>query len=157
MVAQPSIRIVRPTHEQLHEVASLRWHWAVGAGHDAEVGQDTFVADFLRWMNAYEDSHHCLVALGPDDEVMGFGFLALGPRVPAPQAAERVSADVQAVFVRPEQRSRGVGGKLIEALVELARSHEAEHVTVHSSAAAVPSYRRAGFTEDPLMLNLMLI
>ncbi|MGH3483045.1 MAG: GNAT family N-acetyltransferase [Nocardioidaceae bacterium] len=154
--SQPSVRVVHPTSEQIREVASLRWDWAVGNGLDAGRPRDEFVTDFVGWIQRHDDSHHCLVALGVDGEVVGFGFLALTPRVPAPHVDDRVSGDVQAVFVRPELRNLGFGSHVIDALIEYARSRGAEHVTVHSSVGAVTSYRRAGFSADPLMLSLTM-
>jgi GNAT superfamily N-acetyltransferase len=60
------------------------------------------------------------------------------------------------VFVTPALRNAGIGGQLIDQLVTLAREQGAEHVTVHSSSAAVTAYERAGFEHDPLMLNQLL-
>lgn len=42
-------------------------------------------------------------------------WLAITQRVPHPRAFERLSGDVQCVYVVPAERARGVGGELIEA------------------------------------------
>jgi GNAT superfamily N-acetyltransferase len=137
-------------------VAKLRWDWAVGNGHEVRTARTRFAEDFQRWCDAHKSSHMCVVGVDGDDQVVAFGFVALTPRVPAPNLDERRSADVQAVFVTPALRNAGVGGQLIEQLVRLAREQGAEHVTVHSSSGAVTAYERAGFERDPLMLNQLL-
>lgn len=141
---------------QVRQVAELRWDWGIGNGHEARTTRDRFAEDFQRWFDAHRSTHLCVVGVDRDHEVVAFGFVALTPRVPAPNRDERRSADVQAVFVTPALRNTGIGGHLIEQLVMLARDQGAEHVTVHSSSRAVTAYERAGFERDPLMLNQLL-
>ena len=86
------------------------------------------------------------------DEVVAYGFTALTERVPNAGRPLRLSADIQAVWVRPDLRNAGIGGRLIDALVESARNAGAEFVTVHSSPGAVTAYERAGFEHDRLMM-----
>ncbi len=157
MADDPSadVRIERATAEQVREVAALRWDWAPDHGRPPQLTEQEFVAGFEQWWQAHGRTHHCVVALGRD-HVVGFGFLALTPRVPGPHAPSRRSADVQAVFVVPRLRDAGIGGRIVDRLVTLAREEGAEHVTVHSSAGAVTAYERAGFVRDPLMLNQAL-
>lgn len=88
--------------------------------------------------------------------MVAYGFVALTPRVPGALTTDRRSADVQAVFVAADHRNTGVGGRLVDQLVSLARLAGAEHVTVHVNSKAENVYRRAGFTHDPLMLNQTL-
>ena len=121
-----------------------------------QAARGLFVESFQEWCEAHRASHLCVVGIDRDGAVVAFGFVALTPRVPAPNQDARRSADVQAVFVAPELRNAGVGGQLIDRLVGLARQQGAEHVTVHSSTRAVTAYERAGFTADPLMLNQLL-
>lgn len=115
-----------------------------------------FVEGFVQWWERHEATHLCVVGLDQNDTVVAYGFVALTARVPGALAIERTSADVQAVFVAPAHRNAGIGGRLIDRLVELARLEGAEHVTVHTNDAALTAYQRAGFTLDPLMLNQLL-
>lgn len=150
-----AVRVERATAGHVRQVAGLRWAWAVGNGRDPQLSEREFVGIFGQWWRDHERSHHCVVALD-GSEVVGFGFVALTPRVPGPLVPCRRSADVQAVFVRPRLRNAGVGGRIIDRLVGVARGEGAEHVTVHSSAGAVTVYERAGFVRDPLLLNQVL-
>ncbi|MCB9396159.1 MAG: GNAT family N-acetyltransferase [Acidimicrobiaceae bacterium] len=134
-------------------MAELRWGWAVERGHTSQEPLEKFAVAFAGWCHAHQQSHRCVVALDADDAVVGFGFTVLTARVPTASSAPRWSADVQAVFVVPELRNAGIGGRLVERLVEVARESDAEHITVHSSPEAVTAYLRSGFVHDPLMLN----
>jgi GNAT superfamily N-acetyltransferase len=155
--SSPTVRLVRPTSEHVRQVASLRWESAFeGSGPEPVMTRPDFVEGFLRWWEAHEATHWCVVGLDQDAAVVAYGFVALTARVPGALTADRKCADVQAVFVAPTHRNAGVGGQLINRLVELAREQGAEHVTVHANDAAVTAYQRAGFTQDPLMLNQLL-
>ena len=147
---------MRPEPEQFRQVARLRWDWAVPDDHEPRTSRDHCVENFQQWCEAHHSSHLCVVGVDQDDEVVAFGFVALTPRVPGPNLDARKSADLQAVFVTPDLRNAGIGRQLIDQLVGLARQQGAEHVTVHSSSRAVTAYERAGFTDDPLMLNQLL-
>lgn len=151
----PAVRLVRATAEHVRQVARLRWDWAIGNGRDPQLSRAEFVEGFEKWWHDHRRTHRCVVALNRDD-VVGFGFVALTPRVPGPHVPSRRSADVQAVFVLPRRRNAGIGGRIVDRLVSLARDAGAEHVTVHSSSGAVSAYERAGFLHDPLMLNQLL-
>lgn len=80
-------------------------------------------------------------------------WLATTPRVPTPVALRRATGDVQSVFVVPEHRNSGVGSRLIEAVLALARELGLERVTVHSRIRAVAVYERAGFAVSPRLLR----
>jgi GNAT superfamily N-acetyltransferase len=73
--------------------------------------------------------------------------------VPHPRAFERMSGDVQCMYVVPEQRDCGLGGKLIEAVLAWASCLGLERVTVHSSERAVSAYSRHGFETSPRSLQ----
>lgn len=151
----PVVRLERATAEHVRQVARLRWEWALANGRDPGTTESGFLGTFEQWWCEHGHTHLCVVGL-EREEVVAFGFVALTPRVPGPHVPSRRSADVQAVFVVPRLRNAGVGGRLIDRLVSLAREAGAEHVTVHSSVRAVTAYERAGFTHDPLMLNQVL-
>jgi GNAT superfamily N-acetyltransferase len=81
-------------------------------------------------------------------------WVALLPRIPRPGATSRMSADIQTVFVLPEQRGRGIGSALVHAAAEHAAQLGAIRVTVHSGRKAVPVYERLGFKSSRQLLQL---
>lgn len=152
-----AVRPVRP--DELTAVAELRWQWLQENEGTPAVSRDGFVDRFAAWAHANEPSHRCLVLVREDAAdgtvvaVIGMAWLALTRRVPHPGAFERASGDVQCVYVVPEERDSGLGARLIDAVLSLARELGLERVTVHSSTRAIPAYARAGFAHSPHLLQ----
>ncbi|MER7898354.1 GNAT family N-acetyltransferase [Streptomyces sp. NPDC096046] len=145
-----SIRPARPA--ELATVATLRWEWFVENG-SADLGErDDFVRHFVAWAGENAGSHRCMV-LVRDDRVIGMAWLAVVQRVPTPGAPRRASGDLQCVYVVPEARDGGLGGRLIRAVLDGARELGLERVTVHSSPRAVPAYARSGFQKSRRLLQ----
>ena len=124
--------------------------------HDEEPSQqsvDAFAADLAQWWDAHQDSHVAFVARLLRPEIVGMAWVALVPRVPRPGATGRLSADIQSVFVMPEERGQGIGSALVEAASEHATHLGSLHVTVHSGRKAVPVYERLGFESSRQLLQ----
>ncbi|MET9757960.1 GNAT family N-acetyltransferase [Streptomyces sp. NPDC006372] len=145
-----SIRPARPG--ELAAVAALRWDWLVENGGEAVGEREDFVRHFTGWAEENAGSHRCTV-LVRDDVVIGMAWLAVVRRVPTPRAPRRASGDLQCVYVVPGARDAGLGGRLIEAVLDGARELGLERVTVHSSPRAIPAYARHGFQESPRLLQ----
>ncbi|GAA4535202.1 GNAT family N-acetyltransferase [Amycolatopsis samaneae] len=147
---------IRPAEDdELAAVAELRWRRVLENGETPVTTSGEFKRQFLAWARHNASTHHCLVVVR-DGVVLGMAWLAVTPRVPIPGALERASGDVQSVYVLPEERDRGLGGRLIAKTLELARKLGVERVTVHSTARAVSAYSRAGFAVSPELLQIRL-
>jgi GNAT superfamily N-acetyltransferase len=97
------------------------------------------------WWAGREDAYPAFVARLGGPGIVGMAWVALVPRVPRPGAVERMTGDVQSVFVFPEHRGRGIGSAPVRAAAEHATGLGAPRVTVHSGRSAVPVYERLGF------------
>lgn len=145
--------IIRPARpEELGAAAELRWRWEQERHGTPAVSRAEYLRLFTAWARANDSSHRCLVAVR-GGTVIGMAWLAIVPRVPVPRAPERRTADLQSVYVVPEERDSGIGGRLIEAVLALARDIGAERATVHSSQRAIPAYTRHGFAVSPRLLQ----
>lgn len=145
-----TIRPVRPG--ELAAVAELRWRWVQELYGTPGSALEEFVPRFTAWARENASSHRCMVLLR-GEAVIGMAWLATTRRVPHPRAFERASGDVQCVYVVPDERDRGLGGELIEAVVSWARELGLERVTVHSGDRAVGAYSRHGFEPSPRLLQ----
>jgi len=114
-----------------------------------------FVDAFARWVADHAASHQPFIAVDADQPV-GIAFLALVERVPGPARWTRLSGIVQSVYVIPERRDEGIGGRLMHTVISHARAQSLEWLIVHPSRRAVPFYRRLGFTGTTRMLRLEL-
>ncbi|ASU84906.1 N-acetyltransferase [Nocardiopsis gilva YIM 90087] len=145
-----AIRPARPS--ELAAVAELRWRWVREIYGTPDTALEEFVPRFVAWAGENASSHRCMVMVR-GDAVIGMAWLAITQRVPHPRAFERMSGDVQCVYVVPGERDRGLGGELINAVLSRARDLGLERVTVHSSGRAVPAYSRHGFESSPRLLQ----
>ena len=137
--------------QDVGQLARLLW---LNASPDEQRAQSTesFATDLADWWAARAGSHLAFVARPAGSDVVGMAWLAVVPRVPRPGRMARLSADIQSVFVLPDQRGKGIGAALVRAVTDHALHLGAEHVTVHSSEGAVTLYERLGFTSSPLLL-----
>ncbi|OZM71093.1 GNAT family N-acetyltransferase [Amycolatopsis antarctica] len=147
------IRLARPA--ELDAVARLRWRWVAERDGLPDDGRDRFVREFTAWARRNEATHRGMV-LVRGGEVIGMAFLVVIARVPSPRVFSRASGDLQCVYVVPEARDDGLGGRLIDAILRLAAELGLERVTVHSSMRAVPVYERHGFSASPHLLQTEL-
>ncbi|CAM4158273.1 GNAT family N-acetyltransferase [Nocardiopsis rhodophaea] len=137
---------------ELAAVAELRWRWVQEVYGTPDAMLDDFVPRFVEWAREAEPSHRCMVMVR-GNSVIGMAWLAITQRVPHPRAFKRMSGDVQCVYVVPDERDRGLGGELIDAVLTWARDLGLERVTVHSSDRAVSAYARHGFDVSPRLLQ----
>lgn len=150
----PDEIVIRAAEErELDAVAGLRWRWFEEDGKAAVVEREEFVRGFVGWAKENAGSHWCTVVVR-GERVVGMAWVAIVSRVPTPTAPKRLSGDVQCVYVVPEERGAGVGGRLLGAVVERARELGVERLTVHSSGRAVPAYVRAGFAGSERLLQV---
>lgn len=140
--------------EDVAHLARLLWLDAA-ADEQATHPVESFAVDLDAWWTEQGDSHLAFVARrdGPEPVVVGMAWLAIVQRVPRLGATARRSADIQAVFVVPEERGRGIGSALVQAAAQQAFGMGVSRVTVHSGRKAVPVYERLGFASSRQLLQ----
>ncbi|CAH0154117.1 GNAT family N-acetyltransferase [Microbacterium foliorum] len=146
------MHIERAGLEDVRGLARVKW---IDRGTDGPnlAEFESFATALASWWEVHRGTHSAFVARTIDEEIVGAAWVALLPRVPSPGANNRLSADIQSVFVLPEHRNDGVGTALVEAATAHAHSAGASRVIVHSSERAVPVYLRLGFTESSKLLQ----
>jgi GNAT superfamily N-acetyltransferase len=147
------IRLALP--EEYPAVAGLRWQWEMEAGAAPGGDRAVFEAAFAAWALAHTASHRCVVVCR-NGTVIGMAWLAVVARVPTPDTFARAIGDLQSVYLVPEARSKGMGGRLIAAALEEARALGLPKVTVQSTTRAIPVYCRNGFAASPKVLQAEL-
>ncbi|MFC9439210.1 GNAT family N-acetyltransferase [Nocardia sp. NPDC057030] len=144
--------VIRPAgDDDLGGVARLRWEWLLENQGSPATSYEEFASAFVGWAQANRSSHRCLIMV-ENDVVIGMAWLAIIRRVPTPSTLQRISGDLQSMYVVPARRGAGLGGQLIDAVVDLAGRLGVKHLTVHSSAKAISAYARHGFSTSPDLL-----
>ncbi len=148
-----NITIRRAERSDLEAVGGLRWQWMAENGDTpTTIQRPDFIRHFVTWAAENSASHRCMVLIR-DSEVIGMAWLAVVQRVPTPRSLHRASGDLQCVYVTPDARDSGLGGRLIAETLAAAKSLGLERVTVHSSPRAIPAYARRGFENSPRLLH----
>jgi GNAT superfamily N-acetyltransferase len=151
-----AVQVRAVTTDDLAAVAELRWRWSVEEnGATPRVPHDEYVAAVASWAAANAATHAGFVAVR-DGVVIGMTWIALTPRFPTPQSVDRLTADLQSVYVVPEARGEGIGSDLVRTALAHAAAAGAARAVVHSSTGAIPMYERHGFASSARLMDVEL-
>jgi GNAT superfamily N-acetyltransferase len=93
------------------------------------------------------------VAVDGGDELVGNAWLQTVPRVPAPGRPDPSHMGyLTNMYVAPELRGSGLGGRLLETVLDHCRAEGFELVLTFPADTAYGFYERAGFTRPPFPL-----
>ncbi|MEU6205922.1 GNAT family N-acetyltransferase [Micromonospora musae] len=146
------MRISQANADDVADLARLLW-LDTHSEEPPQLSVAAFAAELAQWWATHQDSHLAFVARLHRPEAVGMAWVALVPRVPRPGATSRLSADIQSVFVMPDQRGRGIGSALVDAASAHATRLGSLRVTVRSGRKAVPVYERLGFESSRQLLQ----
>ncbi len=131
--------------EDAAELARLRWEFRV----DDQAGRSLseFVPHFETWLLEALTSGQWVVAVAESEtgSLCGCVYLQCIQKVPIPGEIQRSWGYVTNSYVASHHRGRGLGRKLLELLIDVARARGLEFLIVWPSKEAVPFYLRAGF------------
>jgi GNAT superfamily N-acetyltransferase len=143
------------TAEDVSALGRLRFRWRVIEQGERGLDEAGFITALATWMRQHSESHFPFLAEWEGDPV-GMAWLAVVDRIPGPEVFLRRSAYVQSVYVVPEQRSQGVGARLVAAALDQARALSCGYVAVHHTEGSTTLYRRLGFTDPARVLEIPL-
>jgi GNAT superfamily N-acetyltransferase len=148
---------VRRAGGALDDVAALaalrrRWTAENDGGHADDGG---FEQRFADWYAAEAGRRMTWIA-EVDGEPVGMVNLAVFERMPRPGRPPSRWGYLGNAFVLAAHRDRGVGRRLLDALLDHARSAGMVRVVLSPSARSVPFYTRAGFGPAEMLRVLPL-
>jgi GNAT superfamily N-acetyltransferase len=126
-------------------LAALRRTWT--AEDHGEVEDERFEARFLDWYER-ESARRITWLAEVSGEPVGMMNLALFERMPRPGRVVGIWGYLANAFVLEPYRNNGIGGLLLNALLDHADAHGYVRVVLRASQPAIPFYLRAGFTAD---------
>jgi GNAT superfamily N-acetyltransferase len=126
------------------ELARLRWEFRPEDQLNQEL--DEFSREFAEWLaQALASDWMAAVADDGGGALVGCIFLRSVSKVPNPGARDRAWAYVTNSYVAPAHRGRGVGARLLDAIIAGARERSHEFLIVWPGQEAESFYARAGF------------
>jgi GNAT superfamily N-acetyltransferase len=135
----------------LHAITRLRVAWT--REQDGAVDDPGFDDRLTQWY-ARESSRRLMWLAQADGELVGMMNLVVFDRMPRPGRAPSHWGYLGNAFVLAAYRNQGIGGRLLDALLEYADLHGFVRVVLSPSARSVPFYQRAGFRPaDSLLLR----
>jgi GNAT superfamily N-acetyltransferase len=130
-------------------LATLRREWTHergGAGEDPG-----FAERFAAWFEQ-ERARRVTWLAETDDRSVGMVNLTVFERMPQPGRAPSRWGYLANAFVLAAYRDRGIGGRLLEALLRYADERDFARVVLNPSERAIPLYLRAGFRPASALL-----
>ena len=150
-----TIRLATPADAT--ELANLRYEFRA-ALNPATEDETTFVPRCAEWMAQRlvpVGPWHCWV-LDAGDQIAGQLWLQLIEKLPNPVAEFELHAYITNVYVRPEARGSGAGGRLLKEALAFCREHHVDSVLLWPTPRSRPLYARHGFAvhDDVMELHL---
>ncbi|MGH3302477.1 MAG: GNAT family N-acetyltransferase [Streptosporangiaceae bacterium] len=143
------IVIRRALDADVAALGALRREWTRewgGAGYDPGFGQR-----FAAWFE--QDGARRVTWLAAEgDRAVGMVNLAVFDRMPQPGRVPSRWGYLANAFVLAAYRNRGVGGRLLDALLSYADEHGFARIVLNPSQRAIPFYERAGFGSASALL-----
>ena len=130
-------------------LAALRREWTQEWGG---VGDDPgFAEQFTAWFEQERERRVTWLAEA-DGRAVGMVNLTVFERMPQPGRAPSRWGYLAIAFVLADYRDRGIGGRLLDALLRYADGHDFARVVLNPSERAIPLYLRAGFRSASALL-----
>lgn len=125
---------VRVLHEVFADSLSVDWNFLEAQNE----------AYYIRHLA--ENDHTAFFALNEQSEVVGCGGICYQAEMPSPDNMTGLCGYLMNIYTVPEIRGRGVGRKIIEALIADARARNTGKIYLESSEAAKDLYEEVGFS-----------
>jgi GNAT superfamily N-acetyltransferase len=140
-----AVIVRRASTEDAERLAAMRWRFSAEF-HEAVEPLDAFTSRFSEFARrVLHDPQWAVWVAEADSQLVGTAWMELVERVPRPHSLRRFIGYVTNVYVIPERRSSGVGGRLVEAVIRWGRESDCEILVLWPSEASVRFYERGGF------------
>lgn len=154
---EENARLRAATSADAPGLARMRYAFRASMGSPIE-SEAVFVERCTRWMErrlAGDTQWRCWLA-EMDGEMVGQLWLHVIEKIPNPVEELECHAYVTNVFVSPEVRSQGIGGRLIQTALDWCRDEQVDSVILWPTPRSRMLYERFGFKPDQDILALRM-
>lgn len=155
--AKPVIRLADP--DDVAELARLRWEFVLEDTQHAP--EQTNFEEFASavgnfFSNRIEERKLAVFVAEVDGLLVSNLWVEIVDKVPSPNVSMGAWGYVTNVYTEPAYRGSGIGTKILEVAIRWASLKRLELLIVWPSENSVDFYRRAGFSSNPMLMELGL-
>ncbi len=150
--------IIREALERdIDQLIRMRWDFTWENRTETTVRFEDFVQECRAFLiDAVQSDRWKIWVAEAEGKVVSHVYVQLIDKVPRPGRVTHPFGYVTNVYTLPEYRSRGIGGKVMEAVKLRAQASELEFLIVWPAEESIPFYRKTGFRlcTEPMELHL---
>ncbi|HQU85622.1 MAG TPA: GNAT family N-acetyltransferase [Pyrinomonadaceae bacterium] len=137
-------------------LAEMRWDFRQESGEEiAVVEKAEFIEKCIDFLEEKAQVYTYWIA-EIEGKIVSHIFVHTVSLVPRPCKIEDAFAYLTNVYTKPEFRRKGIGAKLLDHVIEWAKTKDFELLLVYPSDEAIDFYKRFGFEKDAEILKLAL-
>lgn len=148
------VRVRVASVDDVAELTELRRSFTFEDATDRQAVRDDFEESFARIVGRGIASGHWVVWLAEvDGAIVSHVFVRAIEKIPRPTFELGAIGYVTNVYTRPEFRGRGIGRRVLDAVINWALEADVELLMVWPSETSVDHYTRHGFADrgEPLV------
>jgi GNAT superfamily N-acetyltransferase len=150
------LTIRQATLADAEQLARLRWDFAFESDRPSDQPFEEFARAFAEFLAESLGEQWTIWVAERQGRLVANMTIQVVRKLPRPGHIHRFWGYVTNVYTLPEERSRGVGGQLLAALIGWARERELEFLILWPREESVPFYERHGFVHSPDAMELHL-
>ena len=138
------------------QLAQMRWDFRQESGEEiAVVTEAEFIEKCIEFLRREENNYLYWVAENKG-EIVSHIFAHQINLVPRPCRVKDAFAYLTNTYTKPDFRRKGIGAKLLQTVIDWAKSEDLELLLVYPSEDSIVFYQRLGFENDAEMMKLIL-
>lgn len=144
------------TESDFPQLAEMRWDFRQESGEEiAVIEKAEFIEKCLEFLQSEVENYTYWIAEN-DGEIISHIFVCRIKLVPRPCRLEDSFAYLTNTYTKPAFRGKGIGGELLQQVIDWAKDEDFELLLVYPSEETINFYGRLGFENDREVLKLVL-
>jgi GNAT superfamily N-acetyltransferase len=140
------------------QFANLRWDFRMESGEEkAAMSREKFVKRCVKFFEEKaDDGNHTYWIAEEEGEIISQIFVHKIDLIPRPCKIKDQFGYITNNYTKPKYRGKGIGTRLLEKVIEWAKSEDLELLIVYPSERSHTFYERVGFKAENEVMELTL-